>query len=136
MELVLLSLVLTNIVQFSTAQIGEGDNAGSCFVGPPTFMVYCAVDEESCTSQGYAWYESGYVSDSPNSPGSGCCHCCAGCDLSAETGTNCSEYRFPDGKCGHEGGPSEDSPFFSVPSSASTLVAASFTTLGLVFLIS
>lgn len=111
------------------AQIGEGDSPGSCFAGAPTFGVFCAVDQQTCEDAGFSHFPTGFVSASQQGPGQGCCHCCAGCDLGAETGTNCSTVRYLDGDCGHVGGPSETSPFFdeegtNAPSGAPRAVAA------------
>jgi len=101
-----------------------GDNAGSCLVmdsQPP--QVYCAVDKASCGDRN--WYAPGFVSKSVHSPGAGCCHCCEGCDHTKETpGKNCTEFYVNfDGECGHQGGPSKGSPFYTAPTSSPTTSA-------------
>uniref|UniRef100_A0A7S3PSM6 Uncharacterized protein n=1 Tax=Aplanochytrium stocchinoi TaxID=215587 RepID=A0A7S3PSM6_9STRA len=112
--------------------IGAGDNAGSCYdLASGGTDLYCAVEEAACengpTDNGQQWtaYQTGHVSGFfPGNPAAGCCHCCAGCNLTAEAlrrgNESCAPFRAFDGECGHEGGPSEGSPFFAFENSATT----------------
>mmetsp|Transcript_22797 Transcript_22797/g.36816 ORF Transcript_22797/g.36816 Transcript_22797/m.36816 type:complete len:258 (+) Transcript_22797:97-870(+) len=129
----------------TTSDIGAGDNAGSCY-SVSDHSVYCAVDQTTCESGNtedsylYAWYEPGYISTAVQSDGYGCCHCCGGCNHTAEYGTNCSTHYYPDGECGHDGGPSEDSPYYesttATPSSAvRNTMSAAFLFLSAVLLL-
>jgi hypothetical protein len=57
---------------------------GSCYNANGDHSVECNVLEQDC---GGSFYKSGFMSSY-----SGCCHCYASCDLTAQTGTDCSYY--------------------------------------------
>ncbi|GBG28874.1 Protein FAM32A [Hondaea fermentalgiana] len=104
--------------------IGLGLTEGSCY-NADGHGITCGVDEESCLAgnanstlpyQQFHWYEPGYISAR-----GGCCHCCGGCNHTAEFGDECEASYGEDGECYAETMEPTASP--SEPSSASHAVA-------------
>mmetsp|Transcript_11743 Transcript_11743/g.13514 ORF Transcript_11743/g.13514 Transcript_11743/m.13514 type:complete len:149 (-) Transcript_11743:128-574(-) len=128
-------VLLSVLAVHATAQIGEGDNAGSCYDvnSQGQDSVYCAVEESLClagpSDDGQNWFFFDVDSFTNFPPVVGCCHCCAGCNLTAEAirtgGANCEPFRGVDGECGHVGGPSENSTFFQDSSSGGDRITSS-----------